>query len=237
MGVIHMNTNKRLRLFYYFFRITIGLLLIASIVGIIIDVDGTDVSRNIFVALQASVLLLLSLGPSYAEKKFKIEIPDFLESIFLVFIIAALFLGEVADFFVNISWWDDMLHTISGILVAIVGFSIINSAVKNPKTKIVINPFVIALFVFCFSMTVEIIWELIEYTFDTFSASSNMLRTRNSITLVPFEGLEAIRDTMHDIILNVIASLTISVIGYFDAKNNYGLFKKWLIYSVRESNN
>ncbi len=213
-----------------------GLLLLASILGAFIDADDADISRNIFVALQAVILILLSLGPSYAEKKFKIEIPDFMESIFLVFIIAALFLGEVAEFFVRIVWWDDMLHTISGLLVAIVGFSIINSAVKNPNKKIVINPFVIAIFVFCFSMTVEIIWELIEYTIDTFSSSSNMLRTVDSVTLVPFEGLFAIKDTMHDIILNVIAALTISIIGYFDSKNNFSFFKKWLIYSVRESN-
>ena len=213
-----------------------GLLLLASILGAFIDADDADISRNIFVALQAVILILLSLGPSYAEKKFKIEIPDFMESIFLVFIIASLFLGEVAEFFVRIVWWDDMLHTISGLLVAIVGFSIINSAVKNPNKKIVINPFVIAIFVFCFSMTVEIIWELIEYTIDTFSSSSNMLRTVDSVTLVPFEGLFAIKDTMHDIILNVIAALTISIIGYFDSKNNFSFFKKWLIYSVRESN-
>lgn len=229
-----MKKIIKLKTFYHLFRIIIGLLFVASIIGIFIRPDDASVSRNIYVAIQAAILFILSLGPSYAERKFKIEIPDFMESIFLVFIVAALLLGEVADFFVHISWWDDMLHLISGFLVAIVGFSIINSAVKNPTKKIVINPFVIAIFVFCFSMTIEIIWELLEYTLDSLSTTSNMLRTVDSVTLEPYEGLFAIRDTMHDIILNVVSALTISILGYFDSKHDFRLFKKWLIYSTQD---
>ena len=36
-------------------------------------------------------------------------------------------LGEMYDFFIKYSWWDSMLHTFSGMMVAILGFSIINS--------------------------------------------------------------------------------------------------------------
>ncbi len=227
-----MKTNKKIRMFYHFVRIAMALLLTASILGIFIDADDADISRNIFVSIQAFILLILSFGPSLIERKFKLDIPDFMESIFLVFILAALMMGEVAEFFVRISWWDDMLHIISGFLVAIVGFSVVNSAVKNPNKTLIINPLVIALFVFCFSMTVEIIWELLEYTVDTLISSSNMSRTVDSVTLVPYSGLLAMRDTMHDILLNVISALTISILGYFDAKNNLNIFSKWIIAHV-----
>lgn len=219
-------------MFYHFVRIAMVLLLTASILGIFIDADDADISRNIFVSIQAFILLILSFGPSLIERKFKLDIPDFMESIFLVFILAALMMGEVAEFFVRINWWDDMLHIISGFLVAIVGFSVVNSAVKNPNKTLIINPLVIALFVFCFSMTVEIIWELLEYTVDTLISSSNMSRTVDSVTLVPYSGLLAMRDTMHDILLNVISALTISILGYFDAKNNLNIFSKWIIAPV-----
>ena len=231
-----MHRDNRLTIFYHVVRTAMALLIVASIINIFIQADDADISRNIFVIIQAIILLLLSYGPPAMEKRLKVEIPDFLEGIFLIFIIAALIFGEVAEFFVKISWWDDMLHTTSGVLVAITSFSIINRAAKNPNNTLSFSPFFIALFVFCFSMTIEAIWELFEYTLDSLSASSNMMRTVDSVTLVPFQGLEAIRDTMHDIILAFFSSLAVSIIGYFDAKHGSKFFKKWLISPVKVDN-
>lgn len=211
------------------------LLLLTSILGIFIDSDDADISRNIFISIQLVILLIFSFGPSFLERKFKLDIPNYMKSVFLIFILAALLMGEVADFFVTVRWWDDMLHISSTVLVSIVGFSIINTAARNPDKNLVLSPFVIALFVFCFSMTIEIIWELIEFAFDNLATSSNMLRTINSVTLVPYVGLRAVQDTMYDIILCAISSLVISVAGYFDAKNNFNLFSKWLISPMNET--
>jgi len=229
-----MHKNKKLTIFYYILRISMFLLFITSILGIFIDADGADISRNIFIALQSVILILLSFGPSFVEKKFKLNIPDFMESIFLLFIIAALLFGEVAEFFVRISWWDDMLHTGSGFLVAITGFSILNTATKNPKSILSLNPLFISLFVFCFSVSVEVIWELFEFSVDSFFSSSNMLRTIDSVTLVPYDGLNAVRDTFHDLALTVFSSLFVSILGYFDSKREFRLFSKWFIYSKFE---
>jgi len=229
-----MKTNMKLRAFYYVVRMSMILLFIVSVLGIFIEADDSDISRNILIVIQSVVLFILSLGPSFVEKKFKIEIPDFMESIFLLFLICALILGEVVGFFVTVFWWDDMLHIISGFLVAIVGFSIINSANKNPKKPLYITPLLVAVFVFCFSMTIEIIWELIEYTIDSLLLGSNMMRTVDSNTLIPYSGLSAVKDTMHDVILAGISSLIISTLGYFDKKNNWNLFNKWIITPVEE---
>lgn len=210
------------------------LLILASIIGIFIREDDADISRGIFIIIQAFVLLLLSFGPPTMEKRLKVEIPDFLEGVFLVFIIAALIFGEIAEFFVRVSWWDDMLHTTSGVLVAVTSFSIINRAAKNPNNALSLNPFFIALFVFCFSMTIAIIWEFFEFTLDSLSSTSNMMRTHDSVTMVPFQGLDAIQDTIHDLFLACISSLVVSLLGYFDAKKGMSFFKKWLISPVSE---
>ena len=228
-----MKSKKRLKLFYYTVRILTSLLLVASILNLIINADDTDISRGIFVILQSVILLSLSFGPSIIEKRFKIEIPDFMESIFLVFIIAALFLGEIAEFFVNISWWDDVLHTISGFLIAIVGFSVLNTANKDPKKALSLKPIFISIFVFCFSITIGVIWEFFEFTVDSLSSTSNMTRTINSITMVPYVGLEALSDTIHDLFLASISSLIVSIFGYFDAKKNLSIFSKWIIKSTK----
>ncbi|MDD4193964.1 MAG: hypothetical protein PHW37_01690 [Acholeplasmataceae bacterium] len=224
-----MIRNKKLVIFYFFIRIAMLLLLIASVLGIFINSDSADISRSIFVAFQSVVLILLSFGPSFVEKKLKLQIPDFMESIFLFFIIAALLFGEVAEFFVRFTWWDDLLHTTSGFLIAITGFSIINSAIKNPKSVISISPIFVSLFIFCFSISIEVIWELFEYTIDSLFSTSNMLRTVDSISQIPYQGLTAIKDTMHDLILTVFSALFISIIGFFDAKNDYKIFNKWII--------
>lgn len=228
-----MFKKNKLKTVYYVLRIAIFILLVVSILSIFINQDTNAISRHIFVAMQSIALLLLSFGPSYAEKKFKIEIPDFMESIFLMFIIAALLLGEIAEFFVHVSWWDDMLHTISGLVFTILGFSIINAAVDDPDKKITLNPIVIAIFVFSFSMTIEIIWELFEYSVDSLIANSNMMRTVNSITLEPLTGLDAVADTMHDIILTFFSALFISIIGFFDNKYHWNLFHRWMIKSTK----
>ena len=227
---------KRVKLsnIYLLFRIFISFLLVISVLGIFINTEDDSISRNIFVAMQSLILLILSFSPSYAEKKFKLQIPNFMKSIFLVFIIAALLLGEIAQFFVHISWWDSLLHTASGLLVAIVAFSILKAAVSDPNKKNDINPLFIAIFVLSFTITVEVVWELFEYAVDSFVSTSNMLRTKNSLTLEPYEGLYAIRDTMHDIILTFIAASIIGTLGFFDSKYKLGIFDRWIITRKEE---
>ena len=229
-----MKRDKRLTIFYYVVRIAMILLILSSIVRIFINGEDEDISRGIFVSIQAIVLLILSFGPPTMEKRLKVEIPDFLEGVFLVFILAALLFGEVADFFVKVSWWDNMLHTTSSILIAVTSFSIINTAIKKPNNSLSLNPLFIALFVFCFSMTVAVIWEFFEFAIDSLATGSNMLRTVNSITDVPLSGLDAIRDTMQDLILAAISALAVSIIGYFDAKKGLKFFSKWLIQPSKQ---
>lgn len=224
-----MKAKRRLKRFYYSIRILTTLLLLTVILNLIINSNEADLSRSVFIIVQSLVILILSFGPSIIERRFKLEIPDFMESIYLVFIIAAQFLGEIASFFVYITWWDDVLHTTSGFLIAIVGFSVLNTANKNPNTSFTIRPIFISIFVFCFSMTVGILWEFFEFSVDYLVDGSNMMRTVDSVTLVPLEGLDAVKDTIHDLFLASISSLTIAILGYFDAKKNLNFFNKWII--------
>ncbi len=221
--------NRKVTLFYSILRILVILLFITSVLGIFIDADDTDISRNLFIALQSIILFTLSFTPVFIERKFKLEIPSFMKTIFLLFIIAALLLGEVAEFFVRISWWDDMLHTVSGFLVAIISLSILSFATKSPNGIYSLRPVFIALFVFCFAVSIEVIWELFEYAVDSLFPPSNMLRTVDSVTLIPLEGLDAVKDTIHDLSLTVLSALAVSVLAYFDSKNKFHIFNKWFI--------
>jgi len=105
--------------------------------------------------------LILFLLPSFAETRFKIEIPPIFQIIIFVFIYAAEILGEVDNFYVNIPGWDTMLHTLNGFLCAAIGFSTIDLMNRHSK-NIKLSPFYLAMVSFCFSMTIGVCWEFIE---------------------------------------------------------------------------
>lgn len=222
------KNKKRLRFFYISIRVFSILLIAASIIGTIVNVNE-ELSHSIFVIIQATALLILSLIPTFIEKRFKLEIPDFMESIFLVFIIAAQLAGEILSFYVHVSWWDDMLHAFSGFFIAMISFSFLNTASKDPNNRIKLNPLFIAIFVFSFAMALGVLWEFFEFSVDYLMDGSNMMRTVNSVTGVPLEGLEAIKDTMHDLWLASITAGGVSLLGYIDAKMELNIFNKWII--------
>ena len=60
-----------------------------------------------------------------------------------------------------------MLHTINGFLAAGIGFSLIDILNQNSK-NVNLSPVFVAIVAFCFSMTIGVLWEFIEYTGDIY---------------------------------------------------------------------
>ena len=111
--------------------------------------------------------LILFLLPSFFEQLLKVEIPGVFQIIIYAFIYAAEILGEVNKYYTAIPGWDTMLHTLNGFLCAAIGMSLIAILNRsNPNLKL--SPFYMAMAAFCFSMTVGVIWEFIEFTADSF---------------------------------------------------------------------
>lgn len=109
--------------------------------------------------------LVLFLLPSMFEQLLKIEIPPVFQIIIYLFIFAAEILGEVNKYYTAIPGWDTMLHTINGFLCAAIGFSLFNILNRGSKSM-QLSPFYLSLVAFCFSMTVGVVWEFIEFTAD-----------------------------------------------------------------------
>src|SRR5699024_5087543 len=114
-------------------------------------------------------LLVLTLAlfamPQLVERVFNIEIPDLLELIIILFIFSSTILGELSDFYGYFKIWDTALHTLNGFLAAGVGFSLVYLLNKNTE-GINLNPLFLAIVTFCFSMTIGVMWEFIEYSAD-----------------------------------------------------------------------
>ena len=122
------------------------------------------------VFLCAFTLILFDI-PVFVDKKLKIALPGVLEATILLFIFAAGILGEIGSFYTHIPWWDTMLHTINGFIMAAIGFSLVDILNNSTRFHINMSPVFVALVGFCFSMTVGVVWEFFEYSADIFAGA------------------------------------------------------------------
>ena len=84
--------------------------------------------ENVFLCLLTLVLFLL---PTIFERRLKIDLPDTLEIVIMLFIFAAEILGEIRAFYTTFQGWDTMLHTINGFLCAAIGFCLVDMFDRN----------------------------------------------------------------------------------------------------------
>ena len=119
--------------------------------------------ENVFLCVLTLFLFTL---PTFIEQSIRIDIPDVLEIIILLFIFAAEILGEIQAYYIQYPGWDTMLHTLNGFLCAAIGFSLLDIVNRNEKLKFSLSPVYLALVAFCFSMTIGVLWEFFEFSMD-----------------------------------------------------------------------
>ena len=114
-----------------------------------------------------------------------------------------------------------MLHGISGVMLGIVGYGLINVFNRIQGNAVKYSPLFVSVWVVCFALALGALWEIIEFITDgLFGLNSQqfLVGTGTFDTTVPLEGHEALRDTMQDLMLDLFGSLVIAVVGYFDMK-------------------
>lgn len=198
-----------------------AVLFVAGIVSIcIIDDDATQ-SRLAFQTFEVSLMMFLTFLPDILHRIIHIKIPHLMEVIFVAFCFCALILGDVADFYGKFGWWDSLEHGMSGVLLGILGYAIINTFNSVEGNKLKFSPVFVSLWVICFALAMGAVWEILEYITDgLFGLNSQQYLTTPGTfdKAVPLQGHEALRDTMEDLMLDFAGSVIISVIGYFDLK-------------------
>ena len=220
--------------------------------------------ESMFVCLLVLVLFML---PSFLERKLKIDLPDTLEIIILIFIFAAEILGELGCYFIHYPSWDTMLHTTSGFLCAAIGFSLVNLLNKDNRISLSLSPLYMAIAAFCFSMTIGVLWEFIEFSADRLflldmqkdtvitTISSVALDATNSNTPIVIRNINDVAvngqslglggyldiglyDTMEDLFVNFIGAVVFSLFGYFYVKHQgKGKLVESLVPRVAEDDN
>ncbi len=140
-------------------------------------------------------------------------------SLFVVFAFAAIVVGSIFKVYAAFWWWDDMLHMISGALIGFTGLLILYAFLG--KRAPTLHPFFVALFVFCFSMAIGILWEFYEFGMDYFFGTAMQQYNMPPSAIVigkSYQGM-GLRDTMSDLMNGCIGTLIMAVGAYFIHKH------------------
>ena len=201
--------------------------------------------ENVFFCLLAIMLFAV---PSFIETHTRIDFPPALENSILFFIFAAQILGEMRAYYVAFPFWDMMLHTANGFLAAAIGFSLVDILNQSQKGTFRLSPVFVAIVAFCFSMTIGVLWEFMEYGMDMIFATDmqkdTIIHTIRSVMLDPTSTLKVVtisnitevtvngvdlglggyldiglHDTIKDMFVNFVGALVFSIAGYFYVKN------------------
>ncbi len=122
--------------------------------------------RDYFAVLLCLLTLCLFNIPLMANRLLHVTLSGELKAVILLFIFASEILGELGSFYTYITWWDTMLHTVNGFLMAAIGFALIDVLNNAPQFHINLSPFFVVVVAFCFSMTIGVLWEFFEFGAD-----------------------------------------------------------------------
>lgn len=190
--------------------------------------EGIRVKTDYILMLTQCLLGLLAMFvPSILSKKLKITIPSNMYIVYILFLWGSVFLGEVRNFYYRVPNWDTILHTCSGAMLGALGFSFIHLLNKNEKVQFELSPLFVCMFAFCFAITLGVIWEIYEFTFDgLLGLNMQKFALENGIPLI---GRMALKDTMKDLIVDGLGALVMSTVGYISLKYRKGWIEKLLI--------
>ncbi|MFW5888978.1 MAG: hypothetical protein ACOCUD_01220 [Bacillota bacterium] len=172
---------------------------------------------NLFLGVLAIILFTI---PFLIESKFKLDIPTYLKIIILLFLFAALVLGNIHSFLENVSGYDKFLHFISGILIAIIGFETVNYFSEIKHNDINLSPGMVSIFAFTLSLSLLVLWEFYEFIIDTLAynfnndTARNMQRYQWTYSGSFFPQSYGLIDTMLDLFVGFFSASIVCFIGW-----------------------
>lgn len=220
------------KIFIYFAFISLALSLVYTGIMAVISPNGEIIMESgekikmdyILMFFQCLLGFLAMLLPSILERRINLSIPSNMIFLYFAFLYFAIYLGEVRSFYYLVPHWDTILHTFSGAMIGALGFSIISFLNKSEDINLHLTPLFVAIFAFCFSVTLGVVWEVYEFSFDKIMGLNMQKFALADGTLL--KGQEALIDTMKDLIVDGVGAFIISVIGYISLKYKKGWIER-----------
>jgi putative membrane protein len=158
--------------------------------------------EGLFLFPSAIICTTLPFIITHIAIKKKILLPSSFEFISVLFILLALYFGEIMKVYTTFWWWDLFLHGMFGGYTVLVGLHLIQGIIIKEK-DITEKRFTIFTIIFAFSFTITLgtLWEMIEFLADYFF-KANMVNG----------GLE---DTATDLLIKIFFAFITSIIWYY----------------------
>ena len=127
----------------------------------------------------SGISVLYVFLPSLAQKLLKFRLQGVLYLLVMAYTVCPL-LGYSYNLYYLTAWWDDVLHAFAGVLFAILGAYLPTLFCKNGEVSFVLKAFC----AFSFSVAVAGLWELVEFSADTFF-STDMQKDTALVSMPP----------------------------------------------------
>lgn len=154
----------------------------------------------------SSFTVVMSLALLYGEKLFRVVIPPLMHFVYVAFIFASLFAGEVLHMYSRIWVWDDIMHFASSFLIGTLTMFWLLTLKRRHKT-FSIPAWFGAIYVLGVAVTAAVMWEIIEF------ASDQLFGTYSQGADLP--------DTMMDLVYETASGLIIAVAWVAYIKGRY----------------
>lgn len=240
-------TVKRLKISFYCLHI--AAYIAVFIYGIVALKRGLfEESQCFLILLQSAIAILIVFIPLLIEKCSKFRMSFAVTILISVYSVLAIFIGETLQFYYKTTFWDDILHVISGALLLILGYAIVNLCF-NREEKLC-SRFTMIFFTTCFAIACGVIWELLEFTIDSIFGTNmqkfmpvdnNLFNGGDSFAdlngttaqiadffRAPYGYKYALMDTMRDFVADVCGNAIGLVITLFLTRKDKDFFFKIL---------
>ncbi len=174
---------------------------------------------NYLLAIFILFSLCITFFPAYLEHNYRIVLPALLEVTFVLFVFAALFLGELNNFYDRFWWWDMFLHGLFGIIFGLLGFIALFTLFDQDRIRT--SAFWVCFLSFCMALSLGALWEIGEF-FSDIVFGTNLQK--------------GITNTMIDLILDTLGALWVSVFGYLYIQHNHQNIVKSIIHAFQYKN-
>lgn len=168
--------------------------------------------RQFKIMISLILIFILSYLSALSDKVFQVRIDPFSNFLYLCVLFMALYLGGSRGFYDRYKWWDRSIHFLSG-----VGFAGFGNAIAGTQSGI--TRFGILLFSFTFSVTLHVVWEVLEYISDCLSHGNaqRWQKIHASNNHMPKKAIQpaGLVDTMNDTIFCIAGSGLAIIIWWF----------------------
>lgn len=170
---------------------------------------------EITIGLKALIIIPIILIPSIIRKIFKVKFKYIIETILILFMFFAYYLGYVFGIYDVIDGYDKIIHTISGVVASFIAIFILKAVDKYCDK----NKWFNILFCICFALTTGVFWEFVEFGGDKFFGKND-------------QSVETgVDDTMYDLLVAFLGSFIFCLCYYYEITfHKQFIIKKYIKY-------